>query len=308
MNYKYCLITVFFLLFYGFFANAQETIPLYSGDIPNALPVADQEIMRNDGSVVSKVSRPTISIYLPPKEKANGTAVIICPGGGYGVLVIDREGHEVAEAFNKAGVAAFVLKYRLPSNETMKDKSMGPLQDAQQAIKTVRQRASEWNVNPERIGIMGFSAGGHLAASAGTHFNEAFIDNKENISLRPDFMLLVYPVIGFTSELSHPGCRDNLLGKNPSQEQINFFSNELQVTSKTPPAFLLHASDDKVVNVENSIRFYQALQADAVPAGLHIYPDGDHGFLKGSPKNNWLDQCKFWMKNNGLLQSNSQSN
>jgi acetyl esterase/lipase len=221
------------------------------------------------------------------------------------VLVIDREGHEVAKAFNEEGVAAFVLKYRLPSDETMKDKSIGPLQDAQQAIKMVRQKASDWHINPERIGIMGFSAGGHLAATAGTHFNESFIENAENMSLRPDFMVLVYPVISFTPALGHSGSGENLLGKDPSQDKIYFFSNELQVTPETPPTFLLHAGDDKGVKVANSIRFYEALQANAIPAGLHIYPDGDHGFLKGSPQNNWFDQCIFWIKNNGWLQNDA---
>ncbi len=301
MNYKPCLSIVFFLLLYGFFANAQEIIPIYSGDVPNALPVAGQEIIRNNGGVVSKVSKPTLSIYLPAKEKANGTAVIICPGGGYGVLVIDREGHEVAEAFNKVGIAAFVLKYRLPSDETMQDKSIGPLQDAQQAIKTVRQNATAWHINPDKIGIMGFSAGGHLASTAGTHFNRAYIDNADSISLRPDFMLLIYPVISLTRKLGHSGSAHNLLGKDPTNLQVMNFSNEMQVTPETPPTFLLHASDDKVVNVNNSIQFYQALQADSVAAGMHIYPVGDHGFPKEPAKSNWLDQCKFWLKSSGWL-------
>ena len=210
-------------------------------------------------------------------------------------------GHEVAKAFNKIGVAAFVLKYRLPSDETMQDKSIGPLQDAQQAIKTVRQRAEEWKINPDKIGIIGFSAGGHLAASAGTHFNKAFIENNENTSLRPDFMLLVYPVISMTDELGHAGSRERLLGKNPSQDQIDFFSNELQVTPETPPAFLLHAGDDQTVKVENSIRFYEALHKDSIAAGLHIYPTGGHGFPRSSAKDNWMDQCIYWLKSNGWI-------
>ena len=188
-------------------ALAQETIPLYPGPIPGSISTPDEEYQNENGEILYKISQPTITIFFPPKEKANGTAVIICPGGGYGVLVIKREGYEVAGKFNELGVAAFVLKYRLPSDVTMTDKSIGPLQDAQQAIKTVRERAAEWKVDPERIGIMGFSAGGHLAATAATHFNKIFIENPLKTSLRSDFMLLIYPVISLTDEIGHKGSR-----------------------------------------------------------------------------------------------------
>ncbi|HEY0772176.1 MAG TPA: alpha/beta hydrolase, partial [Sphingobacteriaceae bacterium] len=239
-------------------AVAQHTIPLYgTKSIPNALTAANEEKISADSIAVSTVSNPTLTVYLPEKDKATGMAVIICPGGGYGKLMIKREGHNIAREFNKMGGAAFVLKYRLPADRTMKDKSIGPLQDALQAIKTVRMNAKKWNISSDKIGIMGFSAGGHLASTAGTHYNEKVIDNNEQISLRPDFMILVYPVISFMDSLAHLGSRKNLLGPYASIEQINRFSNELHITNETPPVFLVHASDDTVVSVNNSVRFYQ---------------------------------------------------
>jgi acetyl esterase/lipase len=186
-----------------------------------------------------------------------------------------------------------------------KNKEIGPLQDAQQAIKMVRERAKEWNVNPDRIGIMGFSAGGHLASTEGTHYSKALIENSSNTSLRPDFMILAYPVISFQDSLAHIGSRDNLLGKNPAQEKKDYYSNEMQVTDSTPPTFLVHASDDDGVKVENSIAFYEALIKHLVPAEMHIYQNGGHGFGMNLPKNKdlWLDRCKNWMAANGWLKS-----
>jgi len=278
-------------------ACAQQTIPLYKDAVPNSIATADEEVVAED-KTVSKVSRPTLSIYLPPKEKANGTAVIICPGGGYGVIVMQYEGSKIAEAFNKRGIAAFVLKYRLPSDKTMKDKSIGPLQDAQQAIKIVREHAAEWNIDTAKTGIMGFSAGGHLASTAATHFNHPVIENNNNINLRPSFAILIYPVISMADSLTHHGSRDNLIGNHPTPQLVRNFSNELQVTEQTPPTYLTHTGDDKVVDVDNSIVFYEALRHHKVEAEMHLYPKGDHGFVLQLPQEEWMQPLFAWMKKN----------
>lgn len=283
---------------------AQEIIPLYTGKIPNSKDVPDEEVHvpnKEVDTIVNNVSIPTLAVFLPSADIACGTAVIICPGGGYHTLLIDREGKDVAKAFNKKGVAAFVLKYRLPSNRTMTDKSIGPIQDAQRAIEIVRRRAEEWHINPHHIGIMGFSAGGHLAATAGTHFNHAFIEDKAGISLRPDFMILIYPVISFTDSIGHIGSRNNLLGLSPSEKQIRFYSNELQVNSRTPPTFLAQATDDSVVSSKNSLYFYEALHRNGVPAELHLYEKGEHGFLTAPPFDEWFGRCVYWMQSNGWI-------
>lgn len=273
---------------------AQTAIPLYTGKIPYAIERADEET--NVNQVVRNVSRPTLAVFLAPAGTSNGASVIICPGGGYGALVIDREGYKVAEAFNKIGVSAFVLKYRLPSDKIMKDRSIGPLQDAQQAIKTIRERAVEWKIDPQKIGIMGFSAGGHLAATAGTHFDSTFINNPAGTSLRPDYMILVYPVISLLDKVGHKGSGINLLGSTPVATKVSYFSNELQVTKSTPPAFLTHAGDDTVVSVDNSIQFYQALNKNGVPADLHIYTKGEHGYLKEPDFEEWFGRVSQWLK------------
>ncbi len=283
----------------------QTTIDLYPKEIPNSKPSGNDETteVRDGISLVSKITRPTLTIYLPLKEKAGGTAVIICPGGGYWVNAISHEGMDVAKQFVEMGVTAFVVKYRIPNDATMIRKEIGPLQDAQQAIKIVRQRASEWNINPNRIGIMGFSAGGHLASTAGTHFKEAFIDNPEKISLRPDFMILIYPVISFNDSIGHIGSRNQLIGEHPSKDRVHYFSNELQITKETPPAFLIHASDDEEVKPENSLVFYEGLIKKKVPAEIHIYQRGGHGFglNNETTSDSWFDRCKNWMASNGWV-------
>jgi len=279
--------------------NAQQILPLYQGEIPNSMPNKMREIMVYDRGVLQgyqKVSVPTLTVYLPKPETATGTAVIICPGGGYQHESYRLEGTVIAEAFAQRGIAAFVLKYRLPSDSIMKDKSIGPLQDAQQAIKTVRLRAAEWKVDTTWIGIMGFSAGGHLASTAATHYNKSYIPNPEKVSLRPDFLILVYPVISMTDSLTHIGSRNNLLGKNPTAEQIQLFSNELQVTSGTPPTWLTHTGDDTAVPVENSIRFYQALIKNKVPAEMHLMPKGNHGFILNLKPEEWMLPLFDWVK------------
>lgn len=281
---------------------AQDTIPLYSKVIPNSKSSPEQEKALNwDGPAASNVSKPTLTVFLP--EKGNGTAVVICPGGGYQGLAMEKEGFKVAREFNRLGVAAFVLKYRLPDDKIMKDKTIGPLQDAQSAIKMVRERAAEWNIDINKVGIAGFSAGGHLASTAGTHFNRPVIENKENTSVRPDFMILIYPVISFSDSLTHKGSKNNLIGKEPSKELVTLYSNELQVSSQTPPTFLVHAGDDKAVKVENSLRFYEALHRNGILAEMVIYPKGGHGFglINPTTEDRWMERCRDWMKSNGLL-------
>ncbi len=284
---------------------AQQSIPLYEGPVPNSKPAVNEEKTEyKDGiTLISKISIPTLSIYLPPAGKSSGTGVIICPGGGYWVNAFSHEGTDVAKKLNEMGVAAFVLKYRIPNPVTMINPEIGPLQDAQQAIKLVRQNAKEWKVNPERIGIMGFSAGGHLASTAGTHFDSAVIENPTGISLRPDFMVLIYPVISFADSLAHTGSRDQLIGQRPSVEKINFYSNERHVTQHTPATFLVHASDDDGVKSENSIVFYQSLIHYRVPAEMHLYQRGGHGFglNNKTTTDHWMDRCKAWLLSNGWL-------
>ncbi len=278
--------------------NKPMEIPLYEGQIPNAKPGPNEEKSETDGILrISLVRNPTLTVYQPPKEKATGAAVVICPGGGYGILAAAHEGADVARRFNEQGIAAFVVKYRLPSAKTSTNPEIAPLQDAQQAIRVVRQRAAEWQVDPNRIGIMGFSAGGHLASTAGTHFQKALIPNANNISVRPDFMILIYPVISSQPGVTHQGSFENLLGKNASPEKLKEYSNDQQVTAQTPPTFLVHASDDKAVPSANSILFYQALQQQNIPAELHIYPKGGHGFGLKNPTtpDNWFERCLNWM-------------
>ncbi|MBB2146637.1 alpha/beta hydrolase fold domain-containing protein [Pedobacter sp. LMG 31464] len=294
-----------FSLFIVMEVNAQQVIPLYNGAIPGAkTPPSDYKetsVAGTDGVVrVSKVTDPSLIAYIPAKP--NGTAVIICPGGGYGILAIDKEGHNVAKKFNEVGITAFVLKYRLPSDLIMDDKSMGPLQDALQAIYLVRKNANVWGINPAKIGIMGFSAGGHLAASLSVHYNDMKVQNQENISLRPDFSLLIYPVITFGS-YTHAGSVKNLLGEQPTDAQRRYFSSELHINAQTPPAFLVHANNDGTVPVKNSLAYDEALAKNKVPAEMHIYQAGGHGFglNNKTTKENWFETLKNWMRANNLL-------
>lgn len=273
-------------------ASGQEVLPLYADTIPNSTVK------------LSKEEQPTLEGYFPTKEKATGTAVIIFPGGAYTFLAYSEEGTVIAKAFAEKGVAAFVVKYRLPKKETMLDKSFGPLMDAQQAIKMVRSRAIEWNLNPKKTGVIGYSAGGHLASTLGTHFSKSYIPNKENISLRPDFIILVYPVITMEDKLTHLGSKISLLGMEPSKEKTELFSNELQVTKETPPTYLTHCGDDQVVDVKNSIVFYQALQKNRVDAELHLFPKGNHGFTQRLPVNQWLEPMLEFLKREGFYKLN----
>lgn len=293
------------LLFFSQKNYAQAVIPLYEGAIPNSIPGPDKETQDSSGGIfrIAKISRPTLTIYLPPKEKATGAAVVICPGGGYWIVAAGHEGKDVAERLNASGIAAFVLKYRIPDSTTMINKEIGPLQDAQRAIQIVRSRAAEWGIDPHRIGIAGFSAGGHLASTAGTHFDKSYIDNPKHISLRPDFMILGYPVISFTDSIGHVGSRDQLIGKHPSQEKIIEYSNEMQVTNRTPPAFLVHAKDDNGVPYANTIAFADALKKHGVPVKVYLYDQGGHGFglINKTSDVRWMDICVAWLGQMGFL-------
>ncbi len=275
----------------------QEEIPLYPGKVPNSKNVADREAMSYDpriDTMLTKVTVPTLRVFPAPEHLNTGTAVIICPGGGYGAVCISREGWQVAREFQQRGITAFVLKYRLPDDSTMRNKEMVPLQDAQQAIRMIRQQAERWAIDPQKIGIMGFSAGGHLAATAGTHFEQP-VDGGAT-SVRPDFMILVYPVISFTDSIGHVGSRTNLLGPSPTAAQIRFFSNELQVTAATPPAFLTHAADDPGVFLSNSLAFADALNRQKIPVSLRVFSKGGHGYLDRPPFEEWFSSCIYWLR------------
>ena len=275
----------------------QEIVSLYSGPVPNS---KNSEIKETGGGqssgVFAGVTHPTLEIYLPEKGKSTGAGVIICPGGGYGVVVYEAEGIRTAKEFAKNGVAAFVLKYRIPNDSTMVDKKIGPLQDAQQAIRIVREHCSEWRIDKNKVGIMGFSAGGHLASTVATHFRRAYIENNDSTNLRPDYQILIYPVISMQESLTHRGSRMNLLGANPSKETVDQFSNELQVDENSPPAYITQAEDDNVVDVDNSIIYFEKLKQHKVPAELHIYPKGNHGFVLFQPTEEWMMPILKWMK------------
>ena len=283
-----------------------QVLPLWKV-IPQEIKAPDykeKEILQ-DGKVqsTSLVSIPTLSVFLPSGIKENQTAIIILPGGGYQHLAIDKEGTKVAEWFKSLGIVAFVLKYRLPNDQIMTNKTVGPLQDAQEAIRVVRQNAAKWNIDPNKIGIMGFSAGGHLASTLATHYDDRVYETSSKVSARPDFSLLIYPVISMQNDITHKGSQVSLLGENASQQDIDSFSNEKRVTAQTPPAFLVHATDDGAVLPENSINYYLALKNNKVVAELHLYENGGHGFglvVKDTSKF-WTKACEEWLKSNGYL-------
>ena len=285
---------------------AQDTIiPLWpKNKIPNHIKTDEKEVHVYTNILrISKVQEPTIEVYLPSKSNATGQAMLIFPGGGYHILAYDWEGTDIAKFLNGKGIAGIVVKYRLPSSKTQTEKRNVPLIDAQRAIRIVRSNAKKWNIKENQIGIMGFSAGGHLASTLGTHFNEKVyepLDIIDEQSARPDFMALIYPVVTFTQTTKHSGSQKALLGDTPSKELLEHFSNELQVTSETPPTLLVHATDDAGVPVENSLMFFQAVKDKGIPATMHIYPKGGHGFslaLKDPHLRGWTERLFEWIEN-----------
>lgn len=297
------LISVVFTLFLCLIMPGQDLrLKLYTGTIPNSVHTDTEEIVEHtDITFVRNVKEPAMEIYLPTKKFATGQAVVICPGGGYWGLAYDYEGTDIARYLNSIGVAAMVLKYRLPVYGNTIEPHKAPLMDAQRAIRLVRFNASKWNLDVSKIGIMGFSAGGHLASTAGTHFDygdKNATDSIERISCRPDFMILMYPVISFVDSSTHTGSRDALLGKNPDRNLITYYSNELQVRDDSPPAFFVHADNDTGVPVENTLLMYIALRAKKIPAELHVLSEGEHGFGLGTGNDHiasWTNSLKLWL-------------
>jgi len=287
------------------FAVCQEfKLSLYDAGIPNSKAVTKNEKTEILDNIIllRNIQNPEISVFLPSKRMASGQAVVICPGGGYWVLAYDLEGTDIAKYFNSIGVAAIVLKYRLPTTGNSVVPHISPLMDAQRAMRLVRFNAQSWNINPDKIGIMGFSAGGHLASTLGTHFDEGKTDTTdsiERVSCKPNFMVLMYPVISFNDSICHKGSKEALIGKNPDKNLVNYFSNELQVKDNTPPTFICHASDDKTVPVENALIMYKALKIKNIPVELHILSEGGHGFglaLNNSHIASWTNALQEWLK------------
>ena len=284
-----------------------QVIDIWNGKVPGEIQSDEfkQHVDTTKGWIDKHaITNPDLYFYPAPKEKATGTAVIICPGGGYAGLAIRHEGLQVAQWFNSFGVTAFVLTYRQPDDAIMENKSIGPMQDGQRAMRIVRRHAKEWGINPDKIGIMGFSAGGHVASTISTHYNEKVYDPVDSTSARPDFSLLIYPVISMDSTITHWGSRVNLLGNNPTPEQVKHFSNELQVNAQTPPAFLVQSMDDNVVPVRNSIVYALALKKYKIPCELHLYQSGGHGYGMapgGSTQSTWPEACHKWLEANGYI-------
>lgn len=290
---------IFILMLFTANAYAQEVLPLYPSGIPNSKPSPDTETSSfNEDSIliIGNISRPTLSVYLPDQAKATGEAVIVIPGGGYHIVAAGHEGADVAKRFNEMGIAAFVLKYRIPDTAWMINPEIGPIQDAQRAIQMVRENAKKWKIDRNKVGVLGFSAGGHLASTAATHFNHAYIPNKKKTNLRPDFLILVYPVITFTDTATHTGSMNNLLGANATEEKKREYSNELQVTPQTPPTFLVHAKDDPV-SVRNTILFADSLNAKGVFSEVLLYDAGGHGFgmVNKTSDIQWPDRVHEWL-------------
>lgn len=300
-SYFYCIA----FLFCCIDAGAQEFIPLWQkGRIPNLVKVAGDDSIANER--IYRVGNPGMYAFYPSKQENKGAAVIICPGGGYERLAYVISGTQLAKWFNTMGVSAFVLNYRLPNDSNLKDHTIAPIQDAQRALKVVRSNAIKWGIDPGKVGMLGSSAGGHLASLAGT-FNEDLSivgDELDQIARRPDFLILVSPVIDM-GEYTHKGSRKNLLGTEPSNAAILKYSSQLKVTEKTPPCFIVAAFNDKSVDPINSVLFYQALLRAKVPSSLHIFPQGGHSIaLRNNPGSTemWTKLCEDWLVEMNLIQ------
>lgn len=256
------LAALFFIITLMAVSQNLKTIDIWPGGVPESNGITEKEIIENER--ISNVSVPQMTMYAPVNGKNTGVAILVCPGGGYIRQAAGHEGSQFGKWLSENGITAFVLKYRLPNGH-----AFIPSKDASQAINIIRKNAAEWGINPSKIGISGFSAGGHLASTAGTIFTA---------STRPDFMILFYPVITMKESVTHAGSRENLLGKNYSKDSLEYYSTENRVTANTPPALIFLSDDDKAVVPENSIAFYRALKSNGVKASMHIFPEGGHGW------------------------------
>lgn len=309
MRRLFCLCVGFFVIYYlssqSAYSQGMTEILLYGNTNESNIrgsEVKTSEVktydVKGDLTHLSGMVTPRLLFYRP--DKACGTGIIICPGGGYSKLNVENTKF-IANRLTKMGVSVFVLVYRLPANDSSSDKTTAALQDVQTAFRTVRHRASEWGLSADKIGLWGSSAGGHLAAMAATHWSKSYVPGIDTSGLRPDFLILAWPVISFRQGLVHQGSMKNLLGGKPTEEQIADYSPDECVNSKTPPTFLVHASDDTTVPSGNSIIFYEALKRAKVPAELHIYEKGGHGFgIAPEVVDSWLGQLEIWLKNRGL--------
>ncbi len=299
---KYCIIYIFSILMITNTMNAQYK-PLYKS-IPNQIVVPNEE--REDPFegiiIVSKVTEPAYQYFRVKEDNIKRPCVIIYPGGAYFILASGHEGVEVAKFFNSIGVNAMVVKYRIPNDNAQVDKSIAPLQDAQQAMLLARSNAATWGIDANKIGILGFSAGGHLAASLSSHYADVKIDNPLNISLRPNFQILIYPVITM-KDFGHIGSKENLIGKNPTDAQVQYYSNELNVNDQTPPAFIVHAKNDDAVPVQNAYEYDKALKANKVASTLYLFEKGGHGFGMKNPTATiqWTTPLTQWLRERKIL-------
>lgn len=303
MNTRLLILSIPIMLLSTLSIGQDFTIPIWSADIPNS-QASDEKLDYGDRDIVwmTGVQTPDIAVFLPTEKTATGQGVLICPGGGYAGLAYDWEGTDIAKWLNSKGIAGFVLKYRLPISKSVVTPKDAPLMDAQRAMRVIRGHAEEWNLDQDKLGVMGFSAGGHLASTLTMHHDEILIDKYDELDTlasRPDFQILVYPVITFSPADRHNGSKENLIGKNSTDELIHFYSTENHVTKNTPPTFLLHSTDDRAVPVENSLLMYKALKDQNIPVEMHIYPYGGHGFSLAIGQgylSSWTERLAEWLE------------
>jgi len=304
-RYRQLLIICILLLFAGT-ANAQNYMLLWpKNKMPNSKGIAVQDSIHNQR--IYRHKYPGMYAFFPSHDDNKGSAVVIFPGGGYQHLTYVLSGTQLAKWCNVMGMSAFVVNYRLPNNPDLEKRQIGPLQDAQRAMRIIRANAKQWGINPDKIGVLGTSAGGHLASTLGTHLHQdvsTLGDSLDQYSYKPDFMILISPVISM-GKYAHAGSRDNLLGPNPSKALRNKYSNELQVTDETPPTFLANAFNDHTVDPHNELMFYRALLEHNISTSFHVFPQGGHGLnVRNNPGSGeyWTDLCEAWLKEMGYLQ------